>query len=106
MAANDPTTRREAASTAARARVAGMTDDQRRDMTRPARDALRQRDERHVDNDARRRRQFPLDHATREFRIGLRVAARAAAASKAAGNARARRQALVTEILRETAARR
>lgn len=91
MAASDPTTRREAATVAALARVSRMTDDERRAMTERARAALRAADERAVDDEARRLGQYPLDDACRAFRINLRAAVRAKRASDAA---RAARQAL------------
>lgn len=88
MAASDPTTRREAARVAARARVAGMDVSDRRAMTAAARLGLRLRDEQAVDDEARRLDQYPLDSATREFRISLRAAVRAKRASDIAREVR------------------
>lgn len=90
MAAHDPATRRAAASTAARARLNGLTPEQRRAMTQPARHAMRLRDLAAVDHEARLLGQYPLAAATRNFRADLRRAVRAKAASDAQVRARAR----------------
>lgn len=92
MAANDPTTRRAAAAKAARTRIAGMTDEQRRNMTAAARQALRQADLRAVDDEARQLDQYPLPAGLRAFRADLRAAVRAKAASDAARTARRQRR--------------
>lgn len=92
MAAHDPDTRREAASIAARARIAAMTDDQRRDMTTAARAALHARDLAAVDDEARRLDQYPLPTDVRIFRANLRAAVRAKRASDEAKRARRIRQ--------------
>ena len=88
MAASDPQRRHEAATTAARARVAAMTDEQRRAMTDEARATLRRRDLAAVDNEARRLGQHPLPETTRAFRADVLAAVRARRASDAAKAAR------------------
>lgn len=84
MAAHDPQRRREAASIASRARIARMTDDQRRSMTDPARRALRAYDLQTVDNEARKLGQYPLPADVRAFRANLLAAVRAKRASNEA----------------------
>lgn len=91
MAADNPDARRANAAKAAAARLAAMTDEQRRDMTAAARHALRQADLRAVDGEARALNQYPLTDNVREFRASLRQAMRAKRASDAARTARQQR---------------
>lgn len=100
MAATDPTTRAAAARIAARARIAAMTDDERRVMTLAARHALRQHDLRHVDEEARRLGRYPLPDDVREFAANLRGAIRARKASDAAREARQQRAEALAELRR------
>lgn len=99
MAAHDPAVRRAAASTAARARVAGLTAEQRRAMTARARDALHDMDVRAVDDWARRIGRHPLppaEHAAKVAALGRRRALRA---SLAAAEALRRRRALAADLI-------
>lgn len=84
MAAHDPDQRRAAARTAARARVAGLDADGRRQMTQKARETLRATDLLAVDEEARLLGQYPLDPGTRNFRADVLGAARAKRAADAA----------------------
>jgi hypothetical protein len=101
MAANDPTARRKAASVAARARLAGLDADQRRDMTGPAREALRRRDLAAVDDAARRAGEHPLQPEIRQQRADELARGRALHASQAASEARTRRKALAETLRAE-----
>lgn len=102
MAARDPEARQRAASTAARARLARLNAEQRRDMTANARRALREHDLAAVDAEARRLGQYPLDDATRAFRADLLAAVRAKKASDAATRAmKLRREAAMFTAERE-----
>lgn len=100
MAATDPTTRAAAARTAARARLANMTDDERQAMTLAARHALRQHDLRAVDDEARRLGRHPLPDDVREFAATLRGAIRARKASDAAREARRQRAEALADLRR------
>lgn len=88
MAAHDPDTRRQAATTAARARLAQLTPEQRREMTLQARDALRARDLRVVDDWARRTGRYPLPETERQRHADELRRRRAHVASLAAAAAR------------------
>lgn len=101
MAASDPTTRRIAASVAARARVAALSPDERRDMTAAARAALHVRDLKTVDEWALRTGRYPLpEHERQQWATTLRRE-RAVKASLAAAEARRRRTALAATLRAE-----
>lgn len=97
MAAHDPETRKQAASTAARARLAALTPDQRRHMTVDARAALHEADLADVDDEARAAGEHPLDPTERQARAQLRRAERALIASRASAIARAQRRDIQAE---------
>jgi hypothetical protein len=96
MAAADPERRRANALTAARARLAQLTPDQRQAMTQAARDALRARDLRIVDQWATRVGRHPLPEPERQQyadELRRRRARNASAAAAQARRARAIRKA-------------
>lgn len=97
-------TRREAAQAAARARIAAMTPEQRRQMTAAARAALRAADLAAVDEEAHRRG-WHLTEDQRQRLADVRGADRARAAGRASQEAAHRRRALA-EALRQRAEQR
>jgi hypothetical protein len=90
-------TRREAAAHAARARIAAMTPEQRRQMTAAARAALHARDLAAVDEKARWL-SIRLSEEDRERLAAARAADRARAAGRAAQEAFRRRRALAATL--------
>jgi hypothetical protein len=97
-------TRREAAQHAARARIAAMTPEQRRQMTAAARAALRARDLAAVDAWAHASG-LRISDDERQRHADARAADRARAAGRAAQEAFRRRRALAA-VLRERAEQR
>lgn len=87
MAAHDPAARRAAASTAARARLTALDDAGRREMTAQARETLRRRDLKTVDDWARRVGRRLTEIERQKFAADF-ARARAVRASKAAAQAR------------------